>query len=172
VEEWVQWCPIVVSFEVLALPGSRCVGLGVAGVCPGVVYANPPRAHAAGEAEACINGWVLAGNTVLHCSLHTTVHVCVSAMVLGSRGSHKLISDVVLHHFTLIVFETVTDNGACCLTCTQAVTTAPLFVWVEVLFWMRYRPQLYARVQAKVNENIADFKQSKAALLKDKGTVQ
>jgi 2-hydroxy fatty acid dioxygenase len=39
----------------------------------------------------------------------------------------------------------------------QAVFLAPLFVWLEVLFWMGYRPGLKARLDKGVEEDIAKY---------------
>jgi 2-hydroxy fatty acid dioxygenase len=44
----------------------------------------------------------------------------------------------------------------------QAVFLAPLFVWLEVLFAMGYRPGLKARLDKAVEEDIAKFRLSKA----------
>lgn len=44
----------------------------------------------------------------------------------------------------------------------QAVFLAPLFVWLEVLFSMGYRPVLRSRLEKAVKEDIAKFRMSKA----------
>lgn len=44
----------------------------------------------------------------------------------------------------------------------QAFFLAPLFVWLETLFAAGYRPELQARVDKMVQEDIAKFKASKA----------
>lgn len=43
----------------------------------------------------------------------------------------------------------------------QALFLAPMFVWLEMLFMLGYRPELQARVEKKVQEEIAKF-QAKA----------
>jgi uncharacterized membrane protein YGL010W len=43
----------------------------------------------------------------------------------------------------------------------QALFLAPLFVWLEVLFFFGYRPQLKARLDKAVELDIAKFKQAK-----------
>ncbi|KAL3465290.1 hypothetical protein BJX64DRAFT_252816 [Aspergillus heterothallicus] len=40
----------------------------------------------------------------------------------------------------------------------QALVLAPLFVWMEVLFFFGYRPELKARYDASVEKEIASFK--------------
>ena len=44
----------------------------------------------------------------------------------------------------------------------QAVFLAPLFVWLEVLFLMGYRPELKGRLNEAVETDIAKFRSSKA----------
>ncbi|KAL4925473.1 2-hydroxy-palmitic acid dioxygenase MPO1 [Aspergillus undulatus] len=41
----------------------------------------------------------------------------------------------------------------------QALLLAPLFVWMEILFFFGYRPELKARYDANVQKKIAEFKQ-------------
>lgn len=43
----------------------------------------------------------------------------------------------------------------------QAIFLAPLFVWLELLFALGYRPELQARVQKLVEEDVAKFRASK-----------
>ncbi|OJD25986.1 hypothetical protein ACJ73_02637 [Blastomyces percursus] len=43
----------------------------------------------------------------------------------------------------------------------QAFFLAPFFVWLEVLFWLGYRPQLKARIDQAVMKEIAKFKEEK-----------
>jgi uncharacterized membrane protein YGL010W len=43
----------------------------------------------------------------------------------------------------------------------QAVLLAPCFVWLEVLFWCGYRPELQARVKKGVEIEIAKVKKEK-----------
>ncbi|KAH6674045.1 DUF962 domain-containing protein [Plectosphaerella plurivora] len=45
----------------------------------------------------------------------------------------------------------------------QAIFLAPLFVWLEILFILGYRPELKARVDKLVEKEIAKFKASKEA---------
>lgn len=45
----------------------------------------------------------------------------------------------------------------------QALFLAPFFVWLEVLFYFGYRPELKARLDKGVSQEIAKFKASKAA---------
>jgi uncharacterized membrane protein YGL010W len=40
----------------------------------------------------------------------------------------------------------------------QAIFLAPLFVWLEVLFMLGYRPELQARVEKRVQQEIAKFR--------------
>lgn len=47
----------------------------------------------------------------------------------------------------------------------QAIFLAPLFVWLELLFMLGYRPELKARVDKAVEVEIAKFRSKKA--LKD-----
>jgi uncharacterized membrane protein YGL010W len=44
----------------------------------------------------------------------------------------------------------------------QAVFLAPLFVWLEFLFKLGYRPELKARVDRAVEAELAKVKKSKA----------
>lgn len=43
----------------------------------------------------------------------------------------------------------------------QAIFLAPLFVWLEVLFKLGYRPELQARVEKAVAKEIAKFRAEK-----------
>ncbi|KAJ4416507.1 hypothetical protein N0V82_006702 [Gnomoniopsis sp. IMI 355080] len=45
----------------------------------------------------------------------------------------------------------------------QALLLAPLFVWLELLFFFGYRRELQARVEKQVEKNIAQFKAERAA---------
>ena len=45
----------------------------------------------------------------------------------------------------------------------QAFFLAPLFVWLETLFAMGYRPELRTRVDKMVQQDIAKFRADKAA---------
>lgn len=40
----------------------------------------------------------------------------------------------------------------------QAIFLAPLFVWLEVLFQLGYRPELQARVEKRIQQEIAKFR--------------
>lgn len=40
----------------------------------------------------------------------------------------------------------------------QALFLAPMFVWLEILFALGYRPELQARVEKKVQAEIAKFR--------------
>lgn len=44
----------------------------------------------------------------------------------------------------------------------QALFLAPLFVWLELLFFFGYRRELQDRVEKQVSANIAKFKAEKA----------
>ncbi|CAN8099405.1 unnamed protein product [Discula destructiva] len=44
----------------------------------------------------------------------------------------------------------------------QALLLAPLFVWLELLFFFGYRRELQARVEKQVEKNIAQYKAEKA----------
>ena len=50
----------------------------------------------------------------------------------------------------------------------QALLLAPLFVWMEVLFSVGYRPELQARLHKSVEEEIVKFKVEKAGKGKGK----
>ncbi|KAL4902624.1 hypothetical protein BDW74DRAFT_158187 [Aspergillus multicolor] len=43
----------------------------------------------------------------------------------------------------------------------QALLLAPLFVWMEILFFFGYRPELRARYEASVQKEITAFKEKK-----------
>ncbi|KAJ1918921.1 hypothetical protein H4219_002277 [Mycoemilia scoparia] len=43
----------------------------------------------------------------------------------------------------------------------QAVVMAPFFVFLEVLFFIGYRPQLYKDIKADIDSRIASYKESK-----------
>ena len=43
----------------------------------------------------------------------------------------------------------------------QALFLAPFFVWLEVLFYLGYRPELKARLDSAVSKEVAKFKASK-----------
>ncbi len=45
----------------------------------------------------------------------------------------------------------------------QALFLAPFFVWMEVLFYFGYRPELRARLESAVGKEIAKFRQSKSS---------
>jgi len=53
----------------------------------------------------------------------------------------------------------------------QATFLAPLFVWLEVLFHLGYRPELQARLSKSVQTEINKFNQSKQANGKANGKV-
>jgi len=44
----------------------------------------------------------------------------------------------------------------------QAIFLAPFFVWMEILFFLGYRPELKARVNKAIVEEIKKFKKAKA----------
>ena len=43
----------------------------------------------------------------------------------------------------------------------QAFLTAPLFVLMEILFFLGYRKEFYAKIMQEVETNIATFQESK-----------
>lgn len=43
----------------------------------------------------------------------------------------------------------------------QAVLLAPLFVWMEILFFVGYRPELKARYHENIEKEVAAFQQEK-----------
>lgn len=43
----------------------------------------------------------------------------------------------------------------------QALFLAPFFVWMEVLFWFGYRPELKARLDRAVEREIEKYRSSK-----------
>jgi uncharacterized membrane protein YGL010W len=43
----------------------------------------------------------------------------------------------------------------------QALFLAPMFVWLEILFFLGYRPELQNRVNAKVSAEIAKFREQR-----------
>lgn len=45
----------------------------------------------------------------------------------------------------------------------QALFLAPFFVWMEILFFLGYRPELKGRVDEAVKEEILKFRKSKLA---------
>ena len=45
----------------------------------------------------------------------------------------------------------------------QAIFLAPLFVWLELLFYFGYRPELQARVEKEVQKELAKYRAQKAA---------
>lgn len=45
----------------------------------------------------------------------------------------------------------------------QALLLAPLFVWMELLFFLGYRPELRSRLDKAVETEIARFKQQKTS---------
>ncbi|KAK2741905.1 hypothetical protein FQN57_005464 [Myotisia sp. PD_48] len=44
----------------------------------------------------------------------------------------------------------------------QALFLAPFFVWLEILFFLGYRPELKSRIDKEVQKELAKFKKSKA----------
>ena len=94
--------------------------------------------------------------------------------------SHKFIEGFVyLNHVnaciqnkTIHVYMYVCDGVLVCLyvgrapaildSATQALTLAPLFVWLEVLFWCGYRPQLYKELNQRIEKAIAQWKAEEA----------
>lgn len=44
----------------------------------------------------------------------------------------------------------------------QALFLAPLFVWLELLFALGYRPELKSRVEKMIVQDIAKFREAKA----------
>ena len=53
----------------------------------------------------------------------------------------------------------------------QALFLAPFFVWMEVLFFFGYRPELKSRLKAEVEKEIATFKSSKKTVGTGSGHV-
>ena len=49
----------------------------------------------------------------------------------------------------------------------QALFLAPFFVWLEVLFFLGYRPELRSRLDKAVSSDIAKFRASKAQKVAD-----
>ena len=47
----------------------------------------------------------------------------------------------------------------------QAFFLAPLFVWLEILFALGYRPELKSRVEKLILQDIAKYRESKAQKL-------
>lgn len=45
----------------------------------------------------------------------------------------------------------------------QALLLAPLFVWLEILFFFGYRRELQARVEKQVEQKLAEYRASKAS---------
>lgn len=43
----------------------------------------------------------------------------------------------------------------------QAVFLAPFFVWLEVLFWLGYRPELRKRVEGDVRREVERVRREK-----------
>ena len=52
----------------------------------------------------------------------------------------------------------------CCL---QSLVLAPLFVWLELLFVLGYRPALHGALLRSIEANVATIDQSKQPLLKE-----
>lgn len=44
----------------------------------------------------------------------------------------------------------------------QALFLAPLFVWLELLFFLGYRPELRSRVESLVSQDVTKYRESKA----------
>jgi 2-hydroxy fatty acid dioxygenase len=51
----------------------------------------------------------------------------------------------------------------------QAIFLAPLFVWLECLFALGYRPELKKRVNKGVKQDVAKFRSEKALIIKGDG---
>lgn len=45
----------------------------------------------------------------------------------------------------------------------QALLLAPLFVWLEILFFFGYRRELQARVEKQVEQKLAEYRANKAS---------
>lgn len=45
----------------------------------------------------------------------------------------------------------------------QALFLAPFFVWMEMLFWLGYRPELKSRLDTAISQEVAKVKAQKAA---------
>lgn len=102
---------------------------------------------------------ILLGGTALSNYLTSTYGVTAA---FWSAGLHALAWGVqIMGH---AVFEgrhpAFVDNIL------QALFLAPLFVWLEVLFMLGYRPELKARIDKGVKEDIAIFKKQKEATAK------
>jgi hypothetical protein len=52
----------------------------------------------------------------------------------------------------------------------QSLVLAPLFVWLELLFLLGYRPVLHAELLRSIEANVAGLDQSKQPLLKEEQT--
>lgn len=53
----------------------------------------------------------------------------------------------------------------------QAFFLAPLFVWLELLFMLGYRPDLQQRIESLVLEDIAKFRESRKTNGKSNGKM-
>jgi 2-hydroxy fatty acid dioxygenase len=54
----------------------------------------------------------------------------------------------------------------------QAIFLAPLFVWLEILFWFGYRQELQKRVELKVQKELKKFREEQAAAGAKNGKAQ
>lgn len=53
----------------------------------------------------------------------------------------------------------------------QALFLAPFFVWMEILFFVGYRPELKLRVDKAVEQEIKKYRSSKEGRLKSNGSA-
>jgi uncharacterized membrane protein YGL010W len=51
----------------------------------------------------------------------------------------------------------------------QSLVLAVFFVWLEVLFFLGYRPELHKRLQSKTGVLVAEYRRKKAEKEREKG---
>lgn len=54
----------------------------------------------------------------------------------------------------------------------QALFLAPFFVWMEVLFWFGYRPELKARLDRAVDKEIEKYRAAANNKVKEEEKVE
>ena len=74
-------------------------------------------------------------------------------------------------HDGKVCSESEETNSSLCVCCAQSLVLAPLFVWLELLFVLGYRPKLHADLLQSIEQNVATVDQSKQPLLEEQQTA-
>ena len=106
----------------------------------------------------------VAGGIIAPILLASTAYANHLTLTYGTRANYWALGVHIASWIAQFIGHGVFEGRAPALldNLVQAVFLAPLFVWLEVLFFMGYRPELKARLDKAVEADIAKFRSSKA----------